>query len=940
MTAKHPTLRLALPVLLCAPLGAAQQAPSGGPVRVEDCNGNGVPDVVDIRYGTSLDCQGDGVPDECQLAQPLVYALDDGGFEGAVGTDQPHIAFLSRFVVEPGKELLTGVDLQWGSGVDGIPATVGIWSDPDGDGDPADAVLLQSVPVVGEFGFTGTWVTVDLDEQVLGPVGTSFFVGVWGAWPTAPTAYPAAFDTSAPDGASWWIASATPIQPNSLAGGAITEYGLLSQVCSCDGDWMLRPLVCSTGHCREATDVDGDGVPDACQADCDGDGVPDDYQIGQDPTLDCDGNGSLDSCEVFDDCDGNQVPDPCQAANQGLVGQYYFNRLLSGPFLARIDAQVEFNFDTSAPPVGIPSDDFSVRWTGSFFAPSGGTYEFGVLHDDGARLFVNGQLILDEWGPSGGDFDTATVDLLGGRWYFLELHYYEASGGARVELHWAPPGDVMDPMQPSELRPIYDRNGDSVPDACQMLDCNGNGVADGDELAAGTQTDCNGDGVLDSCQACADLDRNGVLDLCEPALPNGLYGQYFREGAFDGTFGARLIGRVDPVVDFNWGTGSPGGGLPSDDFCARWTGTLVAPSGGAGTSYELHVRSDDGVRLWFDGQLLIDEYHANGGTEYSAGVVMAPGSQHRLELHYFELSGDALVELRWTPPGGAKEILPSAYLRPTTDLDGDGLPDAYSEDCNGNGILDALELDSDGDCVINDCELGAGHWRFEEALGTGLDDASGNGVGGFLSLPADRVANVPVTTVPQTGLANQQALDLFWTSTSSSGSAEIPDPTSRLASGGQSFTLQAWVQLDQIATNGNAERQWLLQRKPALSGDSQLDYSLIVQTGGGGGPCNLAAWFGDGSNLLPVTSSLEILDTEWHHVSLAYDAQRRQLRFGLDGAFEEIGFTKPAWSPPASVLIGAHSNAAGTRNQFLRGQVDEVMISRGFVPQDALLRSH
>ena len=180
MIAKHLTSCLALPVFLCAPLGAAQQAPGGGPVRVEDCNGNGIPDVVDIRRGTSLDCQGDGVPDECQLAQPLEYALDDGGFEGAVGTDQPHIAFLSRFVVEPGKELLTGVDLQWGSGVDGLPATVGIWSDPDGDGDPADAALLQSVPVVGEFGFTGTWVTVDLDEQVLGPVGTSFFVGVWG----------------------------------------------------------------------------------------------------------------------------------------------------------------------------------------------------------------------------------------------------------------------------------------------------------------------------------------------------------------------------------------------------------------------------------------------------------------------------------------------------------------------------------------------------------------------------------------------------------------------------------------------------------------------------------------------------------------------------------------------------------------------------------------
>ena len=82
----------------------AQQAP-GGPQLVEDCNGNGIPDPLDIRSGTSLDCQGDGIPDECQLAEPIVYALDDGLFDGGVGTDQPHIAWLNHFVVQPGGEV-------------------------------------------------------------------------------------------------------------------------------------------------------------------------------------------------------------------------------------------------------------------------------------------------------------------------------------------------------------------------------------------------------------------------------------------------------------------------------------------------------------------------------------------------------------------------------------------------------------------------------------------------------------------------------------------------------------------------------------------------------------------------------------------------------------------------------------------------------------------
>ena len=112
-----------------------------------------------------------------------------------------------------------------------------------------------------------------------------------------------------------------------------------------------------------------------------------------------------------------------------------------------------------------------------------------------------------------------------------------------------------------------------------------------------------------------------------------------------------------------------------------------------------------------------------------------------------------------------------------------------------------------------------------------------------------------------------------------------------------------------------------------------------MQTGGGGGPQNLAAWFGDGTSTQQVISTFEITDSEWHHVSLSYDARRQSLRFGLDGSFEEIGYTKPAWAPVAPVIIGAHTNAQGARNQFLRGRIDELMFSRGYVPEDALLRS-
>ena len=78
-------------------------------------------------------------------------------------------------------------------------------------------------------------------------------------------------------------------------------------------------------------------------------------------------------------------------------------------------------------------------------------------------------------------------------------------------------------------------------------------------------------------------------------------------------------------------------------------------------------------------------------------------------------------------------------------------------------------------------------------------------------------------------------------------------------------------------------------------------------------------------------------DLEWHFVSLAYDAPRRLLRFGLDGVFESHLFDKPAISNAGPLLIGAHENGSGVRNQFLRGTIDEVRFTRAFLPPEDLL---
>jgi hypothetical protein len=99
-----------------------------------------------------------------------------------------------------------------------------------------------------------------------------------------------------------------------------------------------------------------------------------------------------------------------------------------------------------------------------------------------------------------------------------------------------------------------------------------------------------------------------------------------------------VLTRFDPTLDFNWGTGSPGGNVPSDNFSARWTREIWVPAG----SYTLYLQADDGARVWVDGQLFIDAWPADPGKTYAAELGLSEGI-HILKVEYFEKSGEARV---------------------------------------------------------------------------------------------------------------------------------------------------------------------------------------------------------------------------------------------------------------------------------------------------------
>ena len=122
---------------------------------------------------------------------------------------------------------------------------------------------------------------------------------------------------------------------------------------------------------------------------------------------------------------------------QGLLGEYFVGKERAGtPKLVRVDPTVDFHWELAAPAPGLPEDGFSVRWTGKLTPPKSGLYALGLLSDDGSRLYLDGKLVVDDWGDHPPTLKTTQMKLVGGRAYDVRLEYFEGIVGASVELLW------------------------------------------------------------------------------------------------------------------------------------------------------------------------------------------------------------------------------------------------------------------------------------------------------------------------------------------------------------------------------------------------------------------------------------------------------------------------------------------------------------------------
>ena len=131
---------------------------------------------------------------------------------------------------------------------------------------------------------------------------------------------------------------------------------------------------------------------------------------------------------------------------------------------------------------------------------------------------------------------------------------------------------------------------------------------------------------------------------------HGVRGTYFSQENLEG----KSIVRLDPIIDFDWGLGSPAAFIGADHFSVRWEAQLEAPATG---EFTFTTKADEGVRLYLDNQLLIDKWDGRSSPESSGSANLEAGKRYDLKLEYHDSELNAFVHLYWSGPLIARALV-------------------------------------------------------------------------------------------------------------------------------------------------------------------------------------------------------------------------------------------------------------------------------------------
>jgi GH35 family endo-1,4-beta-xylanase len=305
-------------------------------------------------------------------------------------------------------------------------------------------------------------------------------------------------------------------------------------------------------------------------------------------------------------------------AGNGLLAQYYGDSSFSTLAFARIDSTVAANWLGGSPGASLGSDAFSVRWSGQIEAKYTEDYSFTATTDDAARLWVNGQLLVDGFATAGSASSPGTIALVAGRRYDIVLEYAEAEGNAAVSLRWS------SASQPLEVIP-----------ATQLFAAQRGG------LTRETWTGIPGGRVTDLTSAAA-----------FPATPSttGTIATSEAPANAGDAYGSRLRGFLAPPT-----TGTYLFSIAGDDAAELWLSNDASPEGRRRIAF---LDSPGGPRGW-----------QQSPTQRSVPLPLVAGQSYFIEALHKESGGDDSLAIGWMRPGATTfEPIAGEYLTPVLPL--------------------------------------------------------------------------------------------------------------------------------------------------------------------------------------------------------------------------------------------------------------------------------
>jgi len=137
----------------------------------------------------------------------------------------------------------------------------------------------------------------------------------------------------------------------------------------------------------------------------------------------------------------------------------------------------------------------------------------------------------------------------------------------------------------------------------------------------------------------------------------GLRGDYYTGENFE----KFVLSRIDPKIDFGWGDTAPDEKVGGNNFSVRWSGDVSAQFT---ETYTFYTITDDGLRLWVDGKLIIENWTLHGDTEDKGTIDLVAGRAYNVVMEYFENTSGATARLGWESPHTTKQIIPTSLLWP------------------------------------------------------------------------------------------------------------------------------------------------------------------------------------------------------------------------------------------------------------------------------------